>query len=336
MAVCGLLLLLMVVCPVVFRSSLAVRKSLLFMNWLNLPLFRNLSRPEAEFGLNCTHHFFIENEANGARLGAWHVLPKSRIAECDLEDPQRLPPHSAFSDDRQVILYLHGNGGARGGNHRRSLYQVLAYTDRLDYHVLAIDYRGYGDSTAVSPTATGLVEDAALAYDWLLTQLGGKRERITVWGHSLGTAVATYLVAQTDAESQPSSVVLEAPFNTIADAVRHHPLASLFSFHPLFEEFFVQPIADHQETGLDTESKIRSVHSHLLILHARDDSIIPFALGERLWRVAQQTRPPTAPAALFHPFDASLQYGHKGIFRDIQLPDLLFHFVRKARHSGSK
>lgn len=69
------------------------------MNWLNLPLFRNLSNPEMEFGLNCTRSFYIESEA-GIRLGIWHILPKSRINECDLNDPERLPADKAFNDDR--------------------------------------------------------------------------------------------------------------------------------------------------------------------------------------------------------------------------------------------
>ena len=328
-------LILAVVCPVTFRASLTVRKSLLFMNWLNLPLFRNLSNPESEFGLNCTRNLYISNHDDSIRIGAWHVLPRSRLAECDLQDPVRLPDARAFDDDRQVVLYLHGNGGARGGNHRRGLYQVLAYSRLLDFHVVAVDYRGYGDSSPVAPTANGLVDDASVAYDWLLAQVQGRRERITIWGHSLGTAVATYLVSRTDPEGQPSSLVLEAPFNSVADAVRNHPMALLFSLHPLFEYFFVQPVVAHADTSYETETKIRHVHCHLLILHARDDMIIPFALGQKLLQAASLTRPATAPKAQFVAFDSSKKYGHKGIFKDDQLPDLVSRFVQQSRQSSA-
>lgn len=331
-----LLLLVTVICPVVFRSSVTVRKSLLFMNWLNLPLFRNLSNPEAEYGLNCTRNLYITSETSDVRIGAWHILPKGRIHECDMNPlSDKLPADRAFADERQVILYLHGNGGARGGNHRKGLYQVLAYSDKLDYHILAIDYRGYGDSTPLTPTAAGLVQDAATAYDWLLTQLNGRRDRITVWGHSLGTAIATYLVAQTEPVSQPVSLVLEAPFNSVADAVRNHPFAQLFSWHPLFDYFFVQPLASDSETNFDTESKIRNIHSNLLILHAEDDMIIPFSMGQKLFQAAVDTRPPSAPRAQFVSFDASKKYGHKGIFRDDLLPDIISQFVRNSRQSAS-
>ena len=307
------------------------------MNWLNLPLFRNLSNPEAEYGLNCTRNFFIHDDKNKMRIGTWHILPKSRIADCDLETPSRLPLERAFADERPVVLYLHGNGGARGGNHRKGLYQVLAYSDQLDYHVVAIDYRGYGDSSPLSPSAAGLVEDAATTYDWLLTQLHGRRDRIIVWGHSLGTAVATYLVSRTDPITQPGSVVLEAPFNSMADAVRNHPFvhALFFSLHPFFEYMFVQPVATNPETNFDTEAKIRHIHSHLLILHAEDDMIIPFELGKKLFRVAADTRPATAPRAQFVSFDASKKYGHKAIFRDLQLPEIISKFVQSSGKSNS-
>lgn len=214
--------------------------------------------------------------------------------------------------------------------------QVLAYSEELDYHVVAIDYRGYGDSTPLSPTAAGLVDDAAVAYDWLLTQLHGRRDRIVVWGHSLGTAVATYLVARTDPISQPGAVVLEAPFNSVADAVRNHPTAFLFSLHPLFEYFFVSPVVTHPETNFDTEAKIRHIHSHLLILHAEDDMIVPFALGQKLFRTAVDTRPAGAPRAQFVSFPASKKYGHKAIFKDAQLPEIISNFVRNSRQRSSQ
>lgn len=323
---------LAIICPVVFRASLFVRKGLLFMNWLNLPLFRNLSNPELEFGLNCTRHFFIDSvKEKDIRLGVWHILPKSRIGECDLSDPSRLASDRAFDDDRQVILYLHGNGGARGGNHRKELYKVLAYDSSLDYHVVAVDYRGYGDSSHTEVTSAGLVADAATVYDWLLVQVNGRKDRITVWGHSLGTAVATYLIAHLDPYAQPSSLVLEAPFSSIHDALSHHPLSSFFKVHPYFNYYFVDPMVKNDETNFDSAAKIAQVHCHLMILHAFDDVIVPYPLGEKLHRVALESRSKSAPAAQLVSFEASKGYGHKGIFKDAALPSIIKDFVDKAR-----
>jgi len=319
-----------IIAPVVFRWSDPIRRGLLFMNWLSLPLFRNVSNPELEFGLNCTRNLYITSPDDKVKLGVWHVLPKDRFAECNLNTVEKLPANKAFNDNQPVVLYLHGNGGARGGNHRKELYKLLAYNDNLKYHIVAVDYRGYGDSTDLTPTSSGLVADAATVYDWLLTRLHGRNDRIIIWGHSLGTAVATYLVSQTDPLSQPSAVVLEAPFTTVEDAVRNHPLSTLFKKHPMFEYFFVEPLVKDEDTNFETAAKIRRVHCHLMILHAIDDAIVPYSLGQQLYQTALETRPPTAPPPKMVTFDGSHNYGHKGIFKDAQLPKIIADFVRSS------
>ena len=51
------------------------------------------------------------------------------------------------------------------------LYKVLL---SLGYYVLAFDYRGYGDSTNISPSEASVVADARTALDWLTSKLGDK------------------------------------------------------------------------------------------------------------------------------------------------------------------
>lgn len=325
----SIILFLGIICPVAFRSSMTIRKSLLFMNWLNLPLFRNLSNPETDFGLNCTRNLFIENSNQGLKLGAWHILPSNRISECNLNTVEKLSPEKAFADSNHVILYLHGNGGARGGNHRKELYKVLAYNDLLNYHVLTIDYRGYGDSTPIEPTSDGLVEDAKIAYEWLLGQLNGNTQRVTVWGHSLGTAVAVHMISSLPQSKQPSSVVLEAPFSSLAEAIREHPLAKLFIRHPFFDTFFVEPLVV-PETNFDSASLVKEIKSPLLILHAMDDGIIPYSQGTKLFGVAMKSRGANVPAPKMISFDASRGYGHKAIFKDPELAKYVSEFIKSS------
>lgn len=312
---------------------MTIRKSLLFMNWLNLPLFHNLSNPETEFGLNCTRNFYIDNSGEGLKIGAWHVLPGSRISECNLNSAEKISPNKAFADSNHIILYLHGNGGARGGNHRKELYKVLAYNSQLNYHIISIDYRGYGDSTPIEPDAEGIIRDAKVAYQWLLAQLNGNTQRVTVWGHSLGTAVAVHMISSLDKSKHPSSLVLEAPFTSLAEAIREHPLATLFRKHPFFDEFFVNPLVV-PETNFDSVSHIKDVTSPILILHAMDDGIIPYSQGLNLFNVAMKSQGAKTPAPKMISFDASRRYGHKGIFKDPQLPKFVSEFVNSAKTSS--
>lgn len=92
---------------------------------------------------------------------------------------------------RPVVLYLHGSGPSRAFSQRVQQYQ--AFTTRLNANVLAIDYRGFADSTGgQGPSEGGLVVDAFGAFDWLVAN-GKKAEQVLIVGHGLGASVAAEL-----------------------------------------------------------------------------------------------------------------------------------------------
>lgn len=91
-----------------------------------------------------------------------------------------------------VVLFLHGNAATRAFSARIQHYQ--AFSTRLGANVLAIDYRGFADSSG-KPSEAGLVTDAKAAFDWLISQ-GKKAEDILIVGHSLGTGVSGQLGAK--------------------------------------------------------------------------------------------------------------------------------------------
>lgn len=64
----------------------------------------------------------------------------------------------------KIIFYMHGNSGSRAASHRVELYNVLR---AQGYHIIAFDYRGYGDSLPNSPTEAGLVNDAIAVYKYI-------------------------------------------------------------------------------------------------------------------------------------------------------------------------
>ena len=70
--------------------------------------------------------------------------------------PQR--PDVSLPSGATVILYLHGNAETISQHHRRELYKIF---QRCGFHVLAVDYRGYGESSGVYPLSeTTLAADA--------------------------------------------------------------------------------------------------------------------------------------------------------------------------------
>lgn len=114
---------------------------------------------------------------------------------------------AAALQNNPTILFFHGNGATRAYGVRVRFYK--AFTARLGVNVLAVDYRGFGDSTG-NPSEAGLIQDGKAAFDWLLSN-GAKVEDILIVGHSLGTGVSSQLVAKLDAEGlAPRGVVLLA------------------------------------------------------------------------------------------------------------------------------
>jgi abhydrolase domain-containing protein 12 len=84
-----------------------------------------------------------------------------------------------------IVLYLHGNTGTRANGHRVDLYKILR---RLGYHVIAMDYRGFADSSDMSPTEVGCVNDALAMYRYIKNLTSSP---VFVYGHSLGMVLFT-------------------------------------------------------------------------------------------------------------------------------------------------
>lgn len=172
-----------------------------------------------------------------------------------------------------AVLFLHGNAGnvTHRGRHIRAWQAVGAA-------VLVPDWRGYGKSEG-SPSESGIYEDAEAAYQFLRTQ-GFEPERILVHGESLGTVAAADLAAR----RQVAGVILEAPFPS-ARAVANTLL-------PLVGPALIW--------GYDLKSRIRRVHAPVLVIHGDRDEVIPFRLGQEVFRAANEPREFWAVAGAGH------------------------------------
>ncbi|KAG6832021.1 hypothetical protein H0H92_006057 [Tricholoma furcatifolium] len=177
----------------------------LYLNAFRFPFFARFDIPE-KYGLapNKALNFYIKTPDNET-LGAWFVLSDEYYQSLS-NIPTELNTHVSQAVHRHpTILFFHGNAATRAFKARVLHYE--AYSSRLGANVLAIDYRGFADSTG-TPSETGLVTDAHAAWDWLL-QLGTKEDDILIVGHSLGTGVASQLAAQLSEEGfKPRGVVL--------------------------------------------------------------------------------------------------------------------------------
>ncbi|XP_047207738.1 lysophosphatidylserine lipase ABHD12 isoform X2 [Girardinichthys multiradiatus] len=233
---------------------------------------------------------------------------------------------STFNSAHPVILYLHGNAGTRGGDHRVQLYKVLS---SLGYHVVTFDYRGWGDSDG-SPSERGMTSDALFIYDWLKQRME-KSLPLYIWGHSLGTGVATNLVRRLcDRGSPPDALILESPFTNIREEAKSHPFSMVYRYLPGFDWFFLDAISANN-IRFASDENINHISCPVLILHAEDDSVVPFHLGKKLYNLASQSKSLSGHKVQFVAFLPSLAYKHKFIYRSPELPNILSDFLGTTR-----
>lgn len=311
--------------PLVFHYSPALQRHIVFLNFVNLPKGVDYNVPDKE-DLPGTRNFYLQTDKK-VKVGVWHILPESLISSVPKEESSDQVAwfEKSLCDERPVVLYLHGNTSSRATAHRIELYKVLR---KMDYHVIAFDYRGYADSSPVQPNEPGVVHDAKIVYRYLRERIGSSP--LFVWGHSLGTGVSTHAVGDLCLEGdRPAALVLESPFNNIKDEIKFHPLSSIFRKMPKFEWLFLNPLA---KSGIDfrSDDHIAHVQAPVLILHAEDDLVVPYTLGRKLYETAQRVRPKNAPTVKFVGFAAKCGYSHKYICRAPELPEILRDFFDGA------
>lgn len=113
-----------------------------------------------------------------------------------------------------TILMFHGNAGNIG--HRLPIARVLV--NDLNCTVLMLEYRGYGLSTG-TPNEKGLIIDAQTGLDYIRNREDLRRNKIVLYGQSIGGAVAIDLVAKNQADGDIKGLVLENTFLSIAKMI---------------------------------------------------------------------------------------------------------------------
>ena len=149
------------------------------------PKHIDFDKPENE-GLQGARNFYINTDLK-VEVGVWHILPHDLINEGQNKSQNWFD--KSLSNGQTIILYLHGNTGSRAREHRIELYKVL---QKLNYHIICFDYRGYADSSPMTPSKTGVVDDALRVYEH--TKKLAKDVPIIVYGHSLGKSLGMILV----------------------------------------------------------------------------------------------------------------------------------------------
>jgi uncharacterized protein len=172
----------------------------------------------------------------------------------------------ARSQPRGLVIFFHGNAGNMG--HR--LDYLRMFRD-LGLATFIIDYRGYGLSSG-RPSEQGTYRDAEATWAHATDILGFAPDRIVIFGESLGGAVAASLATK----YRPGALVLASTFTSVPDMGAE--------LYPML------PIRALARIRYETLAKLAQTTCPVFVIHSRNDDIIPFSHGQRLFEAARQPK----------------------------------------------
>jgi pimeloyl-ACP methyl ester carboxylesterase len=161
-----------------------------------------------------------------------------------------------------VVLLCHGNAGNIA--HRLDWLEMFC---GMGFAMLLFDYRGFGRSSG-TPTEQGTYLDAQAAWDYLTNTKGFSPRSIVIVGESLGGPIAAHLAK----DVAPGALILVSTFTSVPN------LASTL--------YWYLPVRLLVRFQYPTAAFVAGVRVPTLVVHSRDDEMIPFLHGEELRRRA--------------------------------------------------
>jgi len=170
-----------------------------------------------------------------------------------------------------VLLFLHGNAD--------NISENLKHSNRfhqLGFSVFMVDYRGYGLSQGKFPTESTVYEDVETAWNYLVNQRGIPPEKIVIYGHSLGGAIAIDLASR---KPNAAGAIIEASFTSMRDMVDYQ--------YPHFNIFPIDWILTHR---FDSISKVKDLKMPILFTHGTADETVPTSMSQELFDAANEPK----------------------------------------------
>lgn len=303
----------------------SLQRHYLFLHKISVPMWPSYEAPHK--------HGIPEGQArnlrlttrDGVEIGTWHHLPDSMYSKhADLLSRNETQLADKVFDEAlatyPTFVYLHGNALNRAAPFRVLSYKLLSGVQ--DANVVAIDYRGFGDSDSF-PTEDGVVQDARAAVDFVLERARGAKGKspgITLIGQSLGTGIATQCALQMYRDGvHLDGLVLFAAFSSIRPMVAAFrmggvvPMLGWLNYVPFKDELLDRLVL----YKFDTDGAVRELLEGnlrddgvrppaIIVLHADNDDVIPVSHADVLMNTAVDTLHAGEKGSPFHVWNSNL------------------------------
>lgn len=167
-----------------------------------------------------------------------------------------------------VMLYFHHNAINIGAN----VSQALQF-QKLGYSIFLFDYRGFGQSEGDFPTEPQLYEDAQAAWNYLTQARKIPSNRIVIYGHSVGGAIAIDLAVK---QPEAAALIVQSSFTSMRDMTKR------------FGVYWFLPIELLLQQRFESLEKMKSIKMPVLVITGTEDIQIPVEMGERLYAAAPE------------------------------------------------
>lgn len=207
-----------------------------------------------------------------------------------------------YPSARFLILYLHSNAEDIG----KCYGFCSVMREQFQVHVLAVEYPGYGICMGGPPTAENVTENAFVAFRFVREVLKWPMENIKIFGRSIGTGPAITLAVQ----YKVAGLILVAPFLSIRELLKD----TVGPFSSLIEERFAN------------KDRMHLIRSPVLIIHGRNDKLIPCNHGSTLYDLSKGRKLLVSPESMEHNTNLLLDVGYLVLpmLQFFSLPDYCF------------
>ncbi len=239
--------------PVIILPLLVLSIVKTIMDWLMFPLQRRydfIPREQTEPPENLRPFQITVQSRNRRLIG--YVIP-------------------AATEHKGTIVYFHGNGMTA----HHAAYAHGNVWSQAGYCTVFATYPGYGGSEGAILSEGDLIEAGQAFIDHAKTlPQGTSTPGLILWAWSIGTGIAMRLAA--DNADDVSRTILHAPYYSLDSLVQNRTAG----FCGCCTHYLQYQIETHQ----DLQRFAQNPDKEVILIHAAQDRVVPFAQSEQLFQ----------------------------------------------------